>query len=135
MNNISFKANLIIDKSLYKNMPVDTPEGYTDDLVREYKKFTDHKVIKKITEGDTIELYKAPHKSGFALGIKYTNSSNNETIESGIYTNKKVPTVKVGSLIHDTMTYIIVKSGIKPKSYETIQKSFARAVEKLLKQT
>ena len=70
-------------------MPEGTPTNYTDNLVNEYKKFLDHRVIKEVTEGDTIEIYKAPYNKGFALGMRYTSDKLKEPIESGIYTNKK----------------------------------------------
>lgn len=130
MTNISFKANLIVHNNLYKQMP----KGYTDNLVAGYKKFLDHKVVKAITEDDTIELYRDDNNRGFGLGIKYINKTANRTINSGIYTTQKVPTVTVGSLIDDTMTYIIEKSGISKKVSETIPKAFIRAAKELLTQ-
>lgn len=132
MNNVSFKANLVVDSSLYNKMPQGTPDGYTDSLVRGYKKFLDNDIIKNVTEGDTIELYKDKYNRGFALGIRYTSNKLEQPIESGIYTNKKIPTVTVGSLIHDTMIYLIIKSGIQQKYSETTKKNFIRALQKLL---
>lgn len=132
MNNVSFKANLVVDSSLYNKMPQGTPDGYTDSLVRGYKKFLDNDIIKKVTDGDTIELYKDKYSRGFALGIRYRSNKLEQPIESGIYTNKKIPTVTVGSLIHDTMIYLIIKSGIQQKYSETTKKNFIRALQKLL---
>lgn len=132
MNSVSFKANLIVDDSLYKKMPVGTPENYTDELVAGYKKFLDHKVIQAVTEGDTVELYKDKYNRGFALGIRYTSDKLDKPIESGIHTNKKIPSVSVGSLIHDTMIYLIIKSGIKPRLGETTPKTFIRALQTML---
>ena len=132
MNNVSFKAKLIVDDSLYKNMPVGTPENYTDELVAGYKKFLDHKVIQAVTEDDTIELYKDKYNRGFALGIRYTSDKFEKPIESGIYTQKKIPKVKVGSLIYDTMIYLIMKSGVKQRIAEPTKKTFVRALQKML---
>lgn len=132
MNNVSFKANLVVNKNLYTKMPESTQKDYTDNLIREYKKFLDIGAIKKVTEGDTIELYKAKYNQGFALGIRYTSDKIEEPIESGIYTNKKIPSVHAGSLIHDTMIYLIMKSGIKQNFFESTKKSFIRAMKKLL---
>ncbi|MBQ8886866.1 MAG: hypothetical protein IJY61_04110 [Candidatus Gastranaerophilales bacterium] len=134
MNCVSFKAKLIVDDSLYKKMPVGTPENYTDELVAGYKKFLDHKIIQAVTEGDTVELFKDKYNRGFALGIRYTSDKFEKPIESGIYTNKKIPSVSVGSLIHDTMVYLVIKSGIKQGFFETTQKSFVRALEKMLEE-
>ncbi len=134
MNSVSFKAKLIVDDSLYKKMPVGTPENYTNDLVAGYKKFLDHKVIQAVTEGDTVELYRDKYNRGFALGIRYTSDKFDKPIESGIYTQKKIPEVKVGSLIHDTMIYLIMKSGIKQRFSENHQKAFIRALETMLKE-
>lgn len=132
MNSISFKANLVVNKNLYNKMPQGTPNGYTDELVQAYRKFLDNKVIKTVTQGDTIELYKDKYNCGFALGIRYTSDSFEKPIESGIYTNKKIPGVTIGSLIHDTMIYLIIKSGIKQKYFETTEKTFIKAIQKLL---
>ena len=115
-------------------MPVGTPENYTDELVAGYKKFLDHKVIQAVTEGDTVELYKDKYNRGFALGIRYASDKLDKPIESGIYTNKKTPSVSVGSLIHDTMVYLIIKSGIKQRLSETTQKAFVRAVQTMLEE-
>ena len=132
MNSVSFKAKLIVDDSLYKKMPVGTPENYTDELVAGYKKFLDHRVIKAVTEGDTVELYKDKYNRGFALGIRYTSDKLDKPIESGIYTSKKIPSVTVGSLMHDTMIYLIIKSGIKQRLAEPTQKAFIRALQTML---
>lgn len=132
MNNISFKANLVVDKKLYTKMPEGTPEGFTDNLVKEYKKFIDHEVMQKLTEGDTIELYKAPYKPGFALGLKITSEKLQEPFEGGIFTNKKIPNVRVGSLYFQTMQFIIAKAGIEIGYFEPFEKAFIRAGKKLL---
>lgn len=132
MNSISFKANLVVNKNLYNKMPQGTPNGYTDNLVQGYRKFLDNEIIKTVTQNDTIELYKDKYNRGFALGIRYTTDMLEKPIESGIYTNKKIPSVTVGSLIHDTMVYLIIKSGIKQKYSETTEKTFIKALQKLL---
>ena len=134
MNSISFKAKLIVDDSLYKKMPVGTPENYTNNLIAGYKQFLEHPAIKTVTEGDTIELYKDKYNRNFALGIRYTSDKLENPIESGIYTNQKIPTVKTGSLIHDTMIYLIIKSGIQQRFSETTQKTFVRAVNSMLEE-
>lgn len=131
MNNVSFKANLVVDKKLYTKMPAGTPEGFTDNLVKEYRKFIDHEVMQKLTEGDTIELYKAPYPPGFALGVKFTSDKLEKPIEGGVYTNKKIPNVNVGSLYFQTMQFIIAKSGIKMGYFEKIEDAFIRAAKKL----
>lgn len=132
MQNISFKANLIVDEKLYKKMPVGTPEGFTDNLVSEYKTFLDHEIMQKLTEGDTIELYKAPHRGGFAVGLRFTSDMLDEPIEGGVFTNKKIPDVSAGSLIYQTMQFVIIKSGIEQKFFEPTRKAFIRAGRKLL---
>ena len=131
MNNVSFKANLVVDKKLYTKMPAGTPEGFTDNLVKEYRKFIDHEVMQKLTEGDTIELYKAPYAPGFALGLKFTSDKLEKPIKGGVYTNKKIPNVNVGSLYFQTMQFIIAKSGIKMGYFEKIEDAFIRAAKKL----
>lgn len=131
MNNISFKANLVVDRKLYTKMPEGTPEGFTDNLVKEYRKFIDHDVMQQLTEGDTIELYKAPHKGGFALGIRFSSDKLEKPLEGGVYTNKKIPNVHVGSLYYQTMQFIIAKSGIKMGYFEKIENAFIRAGRKL----
>lgn len=133
MNNISFKANLIVDEKLYKKMPVGTPEGYTENLVSKYKEFLDLDVIKRATEGDTVELYKAPYRPGFAIGIRYTTDKFDEPLESGIFTNKKLPTVTAGSIIHDTMIYLMIKAGIENISSYHFKEKLIDALKILLK--
>ena len=115
-------------------MPAETPENYTDNLIAGYKQFLEHPAIKKVTEGDTIELYKDKYNRGFALGIRYTSEELENPIESGIYTNKKIPSVRTGSLIHDTMIYLIIKSGIQQRFSETTPKAFVRAVNSMLEE-
>lgn len=132
MNNVSFKANLVVDKKLYTKMPAGTPEGFTNNLVKEYRKFIDHEVMQKLTEGDTIELYKAPYAPGFALGLKFTSDKLEKPIDGGVYTNKKIPNVHVGNLYFQTMQFIIAKSGIKMGYFEKIEDAFIRAAKKLL---
>ncbi len=131
MKNISFKANIVVNNNLYNKLPEGTPVNYTDTLISEYKKFIDHRVIKEVTEGDTIEIYKAPYNRGFAIGMKYYSDKLEEPIESGIYTNKKIPQINAGSLIFQTIQFLIIKSGIEPKFFESHQKSFERALIKL----
>ena len=131
MKNISFKANIVVNKNLYNKLPEGTPVNYIDTLISEYKKFLDHRVIKEVTKGDTIEIYKAPYKRGFAIGMKYTSDKLKEPIESGIYTNKKIPQINAGSLIFQTIQFLIIKSGIELKFLETHQKRFERALIEL----
>lgn len=131
MNNISFKANLVVDKKLYTKMPEGTPDGFTDNLVKEYRKFVDHEVMQKLTEGDTIELYEAPYAPGFALGLRFTSDKLEKPIEGGVFTNKKIPNIQVGSLYFQTMQFIIAKSGIKMGYFEKIEDAFIRAAKRL----
>lgn len=132
MNNISFKANLVVDKKLYTKMPDGTPDGFTDNLVKEYRKFIDHEVMQKLTEGDTIELYKAPYAPGFALGLRFSSDKLKKPIDGGVYTNKKIPNVHVGSLYFQTMQFIIAKSGIETRYFERTEDAFIRAGRKIL---
>ena len=133
VNNISFCAKLIVDESLYEKMPPGTPEGYSKELIEGYQDFLNHKAMKKITQGDTIELYRERYNKGFALGIKYTSEALEKTIESGIYTNKNIPTVTLGELIYDTMSFIIIKSGIKQKLSKSHVENFIEAAKELVK--
>ena len=130
-NAISFKANLIVDDSLYNKMPKGTPDGYTDNLVSDYKKFLDHKVIKEVTEGDTVEIYKAPYRGGFAVGMRFSSDELSEPIETGIYTNKKTPNIKASSLIFQTFMFLKIKSKISDNPFEPHIKAFKRAIEAL----
>ncbi len=132
MNNISFKANLVIDKKLYTKLPEGTPEGYTENLVGKYKSFVEQDVIKKITEGDTIELYKAPYKQGFAVGLRFTSDKFEKPIEGGVFTNKKIPEVRPESLIYQTMQFIIAKADMKLLCSSRIKETFVKATQKLL---
>ncbi len=131
-NNISFCANLIVDDSLYNKMPANTPKNYTEDLVNEYKKFIDNKVIKEITKGDTVELYKAPYNRGFAIGMRFHSNKLQKPFETGIYTNKKTPEIKPSGLVFQTMLFLTEKSGIKQSPFEPHIKTFKRAVKALL---
>ena len=132
-NNISFCANLIVDKNLYEKMPKGTPEGYSENLIKGYQDFLNHRVMEQITQGDTIELYKEKYNKGFALGIRYISDNFEKPIESGIYTNKKIPSITLGDLIYDVMTFIIIKSGIKQKISKSHQENFIEAAKELLK--
>ena len=134
MNNISFKANLIVDKNLYTKMPKGTPKGYTDNLIGEYKKFIEHDVMKKITEGDTIEIYKAPYRQGFAVGLKITSDKFDEPFEGGVFTNKKIPSVSAGSLIFQTMQFVIAKADMTLRCSSKIKETFVKAAKKLLEE-
>lgn len=128
---VSFKANLVVNKNLYTKMPEGTPENYTDDLVKEYRKFLDHDLIKNVTEDDTVELYKEPYRGGFALGIKITSDKLDEPFESGIYTREKIPNVKAGSIIEQTKLFLVLKSGIPLKFAEKRKDRFIRALKAL----
>lgn len=134
MNNVSFKANLIVDDSLYKKMPKGTPDGYTDNLVSDYKKFLDHKVIKEITEGDTVEIYKAPYRGGFAVGMRFSSDKLDKPIETEICTRNKIPEIKSSSLVFQTMLFLTIKSGIQQRLFEPHMKTFKRAIEELHRQ-
>lgn len=134
MNNISFKANLIVDKNLYTKLPAGTPEGYTDNLIGKYKEFVEHDVMKKITEGDTIEIYKAPCKHGFAVGLKITSDKFDEPFDGGVFTNKKIPSVSAGSLIFQTMQFVIAKANMTLRCSSKINETFVKAARKLLEE-
>lgn len=130
-NSISFRANLIVDDSLYNKMPKGTPEDYTENLVKDYKKFIEHKTIKEVTEGDTIEIYKTPYNKGFAIGMRFSSSELSEPIETGIYTDKKTPNIKASSLIFQTYIFLKIKSKISDNPFEPHIKSFKRAIKAL----
>ncbi len=132
MNNISFKAKLIVDDKLYTKLPQGTPEGYTENLVSQYKSFVEHDVMKKLTEGDTIELYKAPYRQGFAVGLRFTSDKLEKPIEGGVFTNKKIPEVRAGSLIFQTMQFIIAKADMNLICSTRIKETFVKAAQKLL---
>lgn len=129
MNNISFKANLVVNKNLYEKMPDGTPENYTEELVSEYKKFLDGNVIKHVTEGDTIEISRKKYNQGFAIGMKFTSPNLEEPLELGIHTNKKIPSVKASALIYWTTRFIIEREHITPNSFfEKPMNMFKRAL-------
>ncbi len=130
-NAISFKANLIVDDSLYNKMPKGTPRDYTENLVKDYKKFIENKTIKEVTEGDTIEIYKTPYNKGFAIGMRFSSDELSKPIETGIYTNKKTPNIKASSLIFQTFMFLKIKSKISDNPFEPHIKTFKRAIEAL----
>ena len=133
MNNISFCANLIVDKKLYDKLPQGTPPQYSENLIKGYREFLNHNVINKITQGDVIELTKESSSRGFALGMKYTSELFEKPLEGGIYTTEKIPNITLGELIYHTMSFIIIKSGIKTKISKSHQENFIEAVKELLK--
>lgn len=130
-NAISFKANLIVDDSLYNKMPKGIPKDYTENLVKDYKKFIEHETIKEVTEGDTIEIYKTPYNKGFAIGMRFSSDELSEPIETGIYTDKKTPNIKASSLIFQTFMFLKIKSKISDNPFEPHIKAFKRAIEAL----
>ena len=132
MNNISFKANLIIDDSLRKKMPQGTPEGYIDELAEEYKKFLNHPVIDYVTEGDTITLYKDHYGKGFALGIKFQDGRCNIPMKSTIAKREKIPNIKPAELIFQTYLYLLAKSDVEQNFFEKHSQTFKRVLEKLI---
>ena len=132
-NNISFCANLIVDKNLYDKMPQGTPSKYSENLFKGYQDFLNHKIIDKITQGDIIEISKESSSRGFALGIKFISKSLEKPLEGGIYTTEKIPNITLGELIYHTMSFIIIKSGIKTKISKSHQENFIEAVKELLK--
>lgn len=133
MNNISFRANLVVDNKLYNKVPDETSDGHVDDIINKYRKFLGNKHIENITKGDTIELYKAPYNKGFALGIRYISDKLDKPIEGGIYTNSKFPNIYAGNIITQTLQCIIEKEGIQRKAYESIQDAFIRALKEFYK--
>ena len=132
MKNVSFKANLIVNQNLYNSLPKQTEENYVENLITDYKKFLDNKFIKEATKNDTIEISRIKYRGGFAIGLSYTSDTLSEPIESGIYTNNKIPSVTPGSLIFQTQQFIIKKSGIKVYFLENHKERFIRALKKIL---
>ena len=90
--------------------------------------------MKKITEGDTIEIYKAPYRQGFAVGLKITSDKFDEPFEGGVFTNKKIPSVSAGSLIFQTMQFIIAKANMTLRCSSKINETFVKAARKLLEE-
>ena len=132
MKDISFKAKLIVNPNLYNSLPEQTEENYVENLITDYKKFLDNKFIKEATNNDTIEISRIKYQRGFAIGLRYTSDTLSEPIESGIYTNSKIPSVTPGSLIFQTQQFIIKKSGIKVYFLENHKDRFIRALKKIL---
>ena len=90
--------------------------------------------MKKITEGDTIEIYKAPYRQGFAVGLKITSDKFDEPFEGGVFTNKKIPSVSAGSLIFQTMQFVIAKADMTLRCSSKIKETFVKAAKKLLEE-
>ncbi len=119
MNNVSFKANLIINPNLQKNLPAGTPEEFPEKLINEFREFLNQPKIKQATEGDIIELKKGKHKGGFALEMDFISDKIKEPFKTGIYTNKKIPDIKPGELKYWTYMFLCHKKGEKPRMLES----------------
>lgn len=129
MNRVSFKANLVVNPNLYKNMPSGTPKNYTDKLISGYKEFLNHKVIDHVTDGDTIEISRKAHREGFAINMKFTTPELEEPLDIGIHTNKKIPEITSAQLIYWTRRFIIEREHITRKSFfEKESEMFKRAL-------
>ncbi len=129
MNRVSFKANLVVNPNLYNDMPSETPEDYTEQLVSGYKRFLNHKVIKHVTDGDTIEISRKAYDEGFAINMRFTSPELEEPLDIGIHTNKEKPTITVEKLVRWTKMFIIKRENITRKSLlETELGMYERAI-------
>jgi len=115
---ISFKANLKVNKDIYKNLKNDNEISYVEGVVDKYKKFLEIHYIKKLSEGDTIELKKGKYR-GYSLELKITNDNMEEPFITGVYTTKKEPTIRCEDLNFQTLLYLCHKKGEKPKLSES----------------
>lgn len=115
MNNISFRANLELDSSLYEKLPKGTPSDFPDQMISEFREFLDIPNIKAATDGDTIEL-KSPEHRGYTYALEATFSSESlkETIIQSIYLNEKIPNINPNKLKMWTLAFLCYKKGEKP---------------------
>ena len=119
MDKISFKANLKINKNLYKNLPLGTKAEFPEKLINEFSEFLNHPKIKKATEGDTIELSRGKNSNGFAIEMNFSSPELANDFKTGIYTNKKVPDIKPQELKYWTYLYLCHKQGEQPRLFES----------------
>lgn len=128
MKNISFKANLNINQNLYKDLPSGTPKEFPETLIQEFTEFLNNPKIKQATEGDSIEIKRAKHTSGFALEMDFVSDKIKEPFKTGIYTNKKIPDIKSNDLKYWTYIFLCHKKGEKLKALESSLKMIERVL-------
>lgn len=128
MKNISFKASLKIDPSLYTKLPKETPSDFPEKLISEFREFLDLPKIKQATDGDIVELSRAKHTNGFALEMKFITNKLQAPFETGIYTNNKIPTINIKDLKYWTFMFLCHKQGEKPRMFESSFKMIERVL-------
>lgn len=115
---ISFCANFSVNKNIYDKVTSSEARKALDSTVLEYEKFINHPKIEALTRDDTIELRRGKHKGGYALELEITNQKLEEPYVTGVYTNKKEPSISYKDLMHQTFLYICYKMGEKPRFLE-----------------
>ena len=116
---ITFGANFRVNNNVYDRLASPEERDAVAKTVSEYEKFVNHPKIEALTEGDTIELKRAKHRGGYALELEITSPKLDEPYITGVYTNKKEPTISHRDLMHQTYLYICHRLGEKPRFFES----------------
>lgn len=128
---VSFGANLIVDKNFGKNPPKRFSSENFDEVLDEYKTFLEDDRIKALTEGYTIALSTKNTKDGYCIYMDFTEKGkeDEEPLRVPICKSKAVNSpFKAASLKNFTFWFIARKSGEEPDFFETFFRYIKRGV-------
>lgn len=127
---ISFGANLIIDKNFGKKTPKKIDAENLQNVAREYREFVEtDRVVNALTEGDTIEISTKSARDGYYINMNFFEKGSEEPVEVPICIGKGVDSqFRTSSLKFFTYWFIAHKSGEKPRFSESIFKYTKRGV-------
>lgn len=130
--NISFCANLIVDKDFAKKPPAKIDKENLLRVKDEYATFLEEDIIaKRLTEGDTVELSTKNERDGYYLYMKFQDKEGNEPFETfhGISRSSNSQ-FDLNSLKMFTYWFIAHKSGITKRPFsEGIHDYIKRGVD------
>lgn len=131
---ISFGANLIVDKNFGKNPPKRFKSEDFDTMLEEYKTFLEDKNVKRLTEGDVIELSSKNTREGYCVFMDFTQKGEDEPIRVPICKARTVDSpFDALSLKTFTLWFIAQKSGEKPDFLESFFGYIKRGVAEYAK--
>ncbi len=116
---ITFGANFRVNNNVYDKLTSSEAREAVASTISEYEKFINHPKVEALTKDDTVELRRGKHRGGYALELEITNPKLDEPYITGVYTNKKEPTISHKDLMHQTFLYICYKLGEKPRFSES----------------
>ena len=129
---INFCANLKINPNIFKKIPPNAPTDYPASYIKKWVQFFDTPLIKKMTDGDTIEIKHVPYaKRGYGVEFNFICGNDpSKSVQGGYFNSKNSLSFSPISLPRQTFQFLCNKFDVKRGFFEKEVDCYRRLIEK-----